>query len=423
MTYHNAIKYIKSAPDSTPAEDSSKTRVTALLSALGDPQKKIKYLRLAGNNGKSVCAQMLTSILNEAKICNGSLTMPLHEDLRENVKVNGAPLSIDETVRYTEQVAAAAASVNENAKINGEANFTPTAREIMLCIALLQFVAKDCKLALIECDHNTDDPSRFLPVPLSAVICGAIPSEDTEEIAKIRSYVQRGINEITSVPQDQGAYTIIAQTCHSVNCRLTISMPQNAKISAINLRGTTFTHKGQEYTIRICGRFQVANAILAIESAEMLTRNGYSISKENVKKGLLNVVLPSKFEIISISPTIIIDSTHSPIAIETVSDSMAEFKHITGNKVRLCLPYGELCEQYVSALEARGYEIESIIAYVQANDTLTEASSHPLIPCKSIKQTVKAALSNLTPDSLLLASGTSDFSDAIRYEALASLGF
>ena len=423
MTYHNAIKYIKASPDTTPSGESSKKRLTALLSALGDPQKKIKYLRLAGNNGKSVCAQMLTSILNEAKICNGSLTMPLHEDLRENIKVNGAPLSIEETVRYTEQVVAAATSINEMAKKNGGPYFTPTAREIMICIALLQFVTKGCKLALVECDHNTDDPSRFLPVPLSAVICGAIPSDDTDEISKIRSYVQRGINEITSVPQDQGAYEIIAKTCHSVNCRLTISMPQNAKISAINLRGTTFTHKSQEYTIRICGRFQVANAILAIESAEMLTRNGYSISKENVKKGLLNVVLPSKFEIISISPTIIIDSTHSPIAIETVSDSMAEFKHITGNKVRLCLPYGELCEQYVSALEARGYEIESIIAYVQANDTLTEASSHPIIPCKSIKQTVKAALSNLTPDSLLLVSGISDFSDAIRYETLASLGF
>lgn len=423
MTYHNAIKYIKTAPNTTPAEESSKERVATLLRELGDPQRKIKYLRLAGNNGKSVCAQMLTSILNEAGICNGSLTMPLRAELRENVRVNGVPLSIAETVSYTEQVARAVASINATANTDGAKAFAPTSHEIMLCIALLHFIASGCKLALIECDHSADDPSRFLPVPLSAIICGAIPSNDTAEISKIRSYVQRGISEITSVPQDQGAYGIIAQTCHSVNCRLTISMPQNAKISAINLRGTTFSHKGIEYKIRICGRFQVANAILSIESAEMLTRNGYSISKEHVRDGLLNVTLPSKFEIVSISPTIIIDSTHSPIAIETVSDSMAEFKPITGSKVRLCLPYGELCEQYVSALESRGYEIESIVAFAQDGVTYAKKLSQPLTVCKSIKQTVKSALSKLDSSNLLLVSGESDFSDAVRYEALSLLGF
>jgi folylpolyglutamate synthase/dihydropteroate synthase len=87
MTYHNAIKYIKNAPNVTPKNSSAKQRIARLCKTLGDPQKRIKYVRLAGSNGKSVCAQMLTSILNEAKICNGSLTMPLHEDLRENVKV------------------------------------------------------------------------------------------------------------------------------------------------------------------------------------------------------------------------------------------------------------------------------------------------------------------------------------------------
>ena len=87
MTYHNAIKYIKNAPNVTPKNSSARERIERLFKMLGDPQKKIKYIRLAGSNGKSVCAQMMTSILNCAKILSGCLTMPLLSELRENVRI------------------------------------------------------------------------------------------------------------------------------------------------------------------------------------------------------------------------------------------------------------------------------------------------------------------------------------------------
>ena len=429
MTYHNAIKYIKNAPNITPKDSSAKSRIEKLCSALGDPQKKIKYVRLAGNNGKSVCAQMMTSILNKAEILSGSLTMPLLSELRENIKIGGMPLSIEETTAFTEQIAKAVAAINARCEIEEsekKATFAPTAHEIMLCVALLAFVSHDCKLAFIESDHNAEDPSRFLPAPLSAIICGAIPSDDSDEISKIRSYIQRGINEITSVPQDQGAYAIIASTCHSANCRLTISMPQNAKISSLNLRGTKFSYKGFEYALNICGRFQVTNAILAIESAEMLIRNGYKIKKTDIADGLLAVTLPSKFEVLSILPTIIVDSTYSPIAIETVSDSMAELKDITGAKVRLCLPYGELCEQYIDALTRRGYIIESIVALSLLDDSDEHASELcgiPITVCKTSKLTAKKALFELCADTTLLVSGKANVTEKIRYEILSILSF
>ena len=240
----------------------------------------------------------------------------------------------------------------------------------------------------------------------------------------MRSYIQRGITEITSVPQDPEAYAIIAATCHSANCRLTMSMPSNADVSSLTLGGTTFKYKDTEYRLKICGRFQVTNAILAIESAEMLIRNGFKISKQSIKDGLLATHLPSKFEILSISPTIIIDSTHSPIAIETVSDSMAELKVFTGSKVRLCLSDEELCLPYELAMKNRGYEIESIITLPspdtdEAQERLYEAATI----VKNPKSAAKAALNNLTPDLILLVSGRTNITEKIRYEILAIMGF
>ena len=426
MTYHNAIKYIKNAPNVTPKNPTARQRIIRLCKTLGDPQKRIKYVRLAGSNGKSVCAQMMTSILGDAGILSGCLTMPLRSELRENVRIGGAPISMEETVELTEQVVKAVAAINAEEKASDpeqKSVFAPTAHEIMLCIAMLAFVKHGCKLVFIESDHSTEDPSRFLPAPLSTIICGAIPSEDKEEIAKIRSYIQKGITEITSVPQNPGAYAIIAETCHNANCRLTISMPSNAKISSLNLRGTIFNYKGTEYKLKICGRFQVTNAILAIESSKMLMRNGFSIDKQSIINGLAKTTLQSKFEIISISPTIVIDSTHTPIAIETVSDSMAELKGFTGNKIRLCLTEEELCEPYSDALLRRGYEIESIISLPSFDDEFTSSSDSNVTLCKTPKLAAKAALANLSSDSFLLISGRADVAEKIRYEMLAILGF
>ena len=429
MTYHNAIKYIKNSPNITPKDSSAKNRVDALLSALGNPQKKIKYVRLAGNNGKSVCAQMMTCILNEAGILSGSLTMPLLSELRENVKIGGQMISMDETVSFTEQVVKAVAEINSSSEqTDGESRkvFAPTAHEIMLCIALLAFEAHKCKIAFIESDQSTDDPSRFLPIPLSAIICGAIPSDNREEISKMQAYIQRGISDVVSVPQDADAFQIIQSTCHSANCRLTISVPKKASVSSLNLGGTKFSYKGNDYSLRICGRFQVTNAILAIEACNVLFRNGYKIEQDHVTKGLQKTALPSKFEILSVSPTIIIDSTYTPIAIDTVCDSMTELKEFIGNRVRLCLPFGELCEQYVKALTNRGYEIESIFALSLSDDDDYESLNDLQIPInvfETPKQIAKKVLATLDKDTILLVSGKANISEKIRYEILSFLGF
>ncbi len=429
MTYHNAIKYIKNSPNITPKDTSAKSRIDTLLSALGSPQKKIKYIRLAGNNGKSVCAQMMTCILNESNILSGSLTMPLLFELRENIKIGGQMISMEETVSFTEAVVKAVAEINasaEQADVNARKVFAPTAHEIMLCIALLAFELHKCKIVFIESDQSTDDPSRFLPIPMSAIICGAIPNDNKEEISKMQSYIQRGLTDVVSVPQDADAFQIIQSTCHAANCRLTISVPQKASVTTLNLGGTKFSYKNNEYALRICGRFQVTNAILAIETCNVLSRNGYKIEQNHIAKGLQKTTLPSKFEILSVSPTIIIDSTYAPIAIETVCDSMAELKDFIGNKVRLCLPLGELCEQYTEALTARGYNIESIYALSLSDDDDADPLNNLQIPTNVFntpKQIAKKVLASLDKDTILLVSGKTNISEKIRYEILSILGF
>ncbi len=421
MTYHNAIKFIKNSPIAPPENSSPAQRITELRAALSNPQRKLKYIRLAGNNGKTVCARMLISILNSAGITNGCLSMPIYSEIRDNVRINGEPITMEETVSYVEQICQA---VNRmNAKKSEEELFRPTQNEIMLVLAMLAFMEHDCELCLLESDHIGNDPSRFIYPPLGAVICGKIPSDDKEEIAKIRSYISRGIQEIVSIPQDSDSFKTIYDICANAACRFTIPTKNNFNITRLNLRNTDFTYKDSEYSLRLCGKFQALNALVTIEACEMLVRAGYNIEKEHVKLGLSNVTAPCKFEVLSISPTIFADSTHASLAISTICDSLADFKELTGNKIKLCLPAGELISQFVECLEQRGYCIKKVSALAEEGFCGSHDYPFPVKVLKTVKQTVKDALAELESDEILFISGPSNFTRAIRYELLASLGF
>ncbi len=436
MTYHNAIKYIKNLPKS--AKESARfERIRLLCNHLGDPQNRIKYVRLAGNNGKTLCGGMLTSVLKKADISTGYLAMPARDDIRANIVIDTKPISMDETVRYLSEVIAAINRINDERKTcavsEGGADlpapepFVPTSAEILLLMALIAFKDKACKLCLIESDHEGDDPSLFMPSPFATVICGAIPVGDKKDIARIRSYVTRGVQEIISAPQDQEAYRILSDTCASVNCRLTLALKSAITVQKLTLRETEFSYKNNFYSLNLCGKFQIINATVVIETLEMLSRRGFDIPSKATHSGLSSLNIPSKFEVLSVMPLIIADSTHTPVAIEKVCDSMADFRDITGNKVRLCLPKGELIELYVKALTDRGYNVFDIIA-LDTNDDTNEteyASDVPrtVTPCKTVKATVKAALCDLEKDSILLVSGHHSFTEKIRYEILQRLGF
>ncbi len=427
MTYHNAIKYIKTSPNITPKDSSAASRVAKLFAALGNPQKNKKYIRLAGSNGKTVCARMLVSILNKSNICNGCLSMPIHSEIRENIRINGKPISMEKTVKYVEQIVEAVSRINQDDEAT-QVIFRPTEHEVMLCMAFLAFADHKCTLAIIENDQSANDPSRFLHSPFAAVICGRVPGGDQKEIAKIRAYITRGIKEIISCPSTPEAHKDIGEICVLANCRRTLAARNRCKIDSLNLRGASFTYKEKPYSIHLCGKFQITNALIAIETAEMLARNGYPITEESIQKGLSSVEAPCKFELISYSPTIIADSTHSGVAIATICTSLADFKDVMGTKIHLCLPDGDLVAKYIDTLRARGYTIEKVSLLCENAETTFdysqfEADGITFISSKTAKKVASTALKGLQKDCTLFISGDSNFTINIRHELLAILGF
>jgi folylpolyglutamate synthase/dihydropteroate synthase len=259
---------------------------------------------------------------------------------------------------------------------------------------------------------------------LAAAVCGTIPKQNAKDMQQIRSYICHGIQEVVSAPQDQEAYHMLSRTCATINCRLTIPTKTELQIVKSTLSGTDFVYRNQPYHLNLCGQFQITNAMVALEILQMLARHGYPLSEEQKQQGLRSVKLPCKFEILSVMPTIIADSTHSPDAIETVFHSLTELRSLIGAKLWLCLPDENLATHYLRIAQKQGYEIEKII--LQPNTAEEPVSLLPfdsVTVSDSLKNTVRYALTELPSDAILLISGTQDFTSKVRHELLKKLGF
>ena len=179
MTYHNAVKYILTAPSKNGAAESFE-RIELLASRLGSPHRHLKYVRFGGSNGKTVCQIMLSRILSECGVRVGSLLMPSYDDPRENVLICDKPLSMQDTVRYVSRIAEVVTELKieidvfksddsiletdiPESMISGKIGVEPTKNELIFLMALLAFNENSCSVCLIECDHNGTDPTKMLP--------------------------------------------------------------------------------------------------------------------------------------------------------------------------------------------------------------------------------------------------------------------
>ena len=188
------------------------------------------------------------------------------------------------------------------------------------------------------------------------------------------------------------------------------------------MNGSDFSYRNTAYHLGLCGKFQISNATVALEILEVLSRRGFPITEEQIQEGFRKTKIPAKLEILSISPTIIADSTHSEVAVETVCESMTDFREILGHRVRLCLPTGSLIERYQEVLTQQKYEISECVTF--PSELLAEPTLSPYAPKqKKIVEVAKLALRDLKPDEILLISGPYCFTAAIRAVLLKNISF
>lgn len=416
MTFQNAIKRLISAPDES-AEGVAGSRLRAILHRLGNPQKEISYLRLVGISGKTVCSHMLSSVLCLSDYTTGTLTMSLDGDVREAIRIDHAPISFEELAEHVGLLHLLLKQMNKERKEkNEEGEITATKHELLLCTALLAFRAHGCRLCIIEGNGASSDPTRFLPTPVAAAVCGEIPCDQPNRVRdQIRSYLYHGIQEIVCAPQKQEAYHLISEICAKINCRLTFPARTELTVLGSNLRGSEFSYRSRPYRLRLCGTFQVFNAIVTLEILAMLCRRGFQITETQIAAGLEQARLPARFELLSVSPTIIVDSSYTADSVRTVCGAIGELRDRIGSSICVCVPDEAVAKMALHSLEEQGCAVRQVVLYANSS----ERASHPCL--HSPREVSKHITQSTSFDSVWLILGHHTLTVPIREALLKQL--
>ena len=318
MTYEEALSYIHSICWKGSKLGLDRTR--ELLGKLNDPQKELKFIHIAGTNGKGSTAAMLSSILEEAGYRVGLYTSPFINRFNERMQVNHQPIPDEELAALTEYVRPHADAMADS----------PTEFELITALAMVWFARQKCDIVVLEVGMGGElDSTNIIDVPEAAVIA-AMGMDHVKElgptmadIARAKAGIIKEGGRVVSYGGNLEADEVIAAVCRARNASL--CQPDFSAIvpGDFSLEGQTFSYKGwRGLRIPLVGAYQMNNAAVVLETVEVLRQRGWSVSDEAVRQGLADTRWPARFEVLRRDPVFIVDGGHNPHGIRATAESL-----------------------------------------------------------------------------------------------------
>ncbi|MDR0812768.1 MAG: bifunctional folylpolyglutamate synthase/dihydrofolate synthase [Oscillospiraceae bacterium] len=334
-TIDEALSYITSAAfyGSKPGLD----RTEELLSKLGDPQKTLPFIHVAGTNGKGSVCSILESILTEAGYKTGLFTSPHLVRSNERIRVGKEDISDDDLLKLIADNKSAIESVRD----------TPTEFEIFTCLALKYFAQEECDIVILEVGLGGElDSTNIIPAPEVAVIT-AIGLDHTAElggtIAEIASakagIIKPGTGSLSQVVfygDDAQAEAVIRKKCAGI-AELYVADRSRLQVAQSDVFGSRVTVEPYgEMTLSLAGSFQPYNMLTAITAIERLTASGrFTVSGDAIVRGVRGAYWPGRFERLSESPLFVLDGAHNPQGAAAVRSSILALGRPAGKTVIL----------------------------------------------------------------------------------------
>ena len=300
------------------------TSIKMLLDELGNPQDKIKIVHVAGTNAKGSVSAYIESICQTSGYKVGLFASPAVFDYYEAYRINGQNISKEEYASVGSKVIEAVKQVNDK-------DIWPTSFEIETAIAYQYFYDKNVDIAIIETGMGGSlDATNVTKSTLVSVITpisidhSAFLGDTIDAIAHAKAGIIKKDSVVTcALDQREEAVNVIKKTAYDNNANVII--PDIKDI--VHNEDGTFDYKDiSGIRLKMYGKKQIENAVLAIETVRVLKEKYYykQIDEESIKTGLFNMILPGRIEKIGTEPDIIIDGAHNPAAAQALRDYVKE---------------------------------------------------------------------------------------------------
>lgn len=302
------------------------SRMVDLLERLGRPQDDLRFVHVAGTNGKgSVCAY-LASVLQAAGYKVGLFTSPFILCFEERIRVNGESIRAEELARAVQAVRPAVEAVE------ADTGDHPTEFELMAAVAFEHFRAVGCDIVVLEVGLGGRlDATNVIDASEASVICRIgldhtdLLGDTVAAIAGEKAGIVKPGCPVASWPQEREAMAIIEAVAAERGCELVV--PDFSQLAVEPLAGAAlrrFSWQGQEFETRLLGSYQPFNAALALETVRVLRGRGWDIPEEAEVAGIASARWPGRFEMVAASPLTIVDGGHNPQGAEALAASLAD---------------------------------------------------------------------------------------------------
>ena len=294
-------------------------RIEKLCRALGNPQKSLRFVHVAGTNGKGSFCAFLTEILKSAGYKVGTFTSPFILRFNERIAINGEAISDDALCEIANKVRSVCEQMDDK----------PTEFEIITAIGFQYFKDMECDIVVLECGLGGRlDATNIIEVPLLSVITGVdfdhqnFLGDTIELIASEKAGIIKENRPVLWCGNNSAAEKIIIKEAETKNAAL-YKNKQNVKIKSADFSGTEFSFEEfNNIKISLLGSYQPKNASNVIMAAKILCGCGLNIDDADIINGLKNTTWPARFEKLSDSPLIIFDGSHNPEGVKAAVDSI-----------------------------------------------------------------------------------------------------
>ena len=408
MTLDEALRYIHEVcwKGTIPGLE----RIQALLDAMGNPERKCKFVHVTGTNGKGSTCAMVASILRKAGYKTGLYTSPYLIRFNERIQINGEQISDADICELTEYVKPFAESIFER----------PTEFEMVTAIGFEYFARHKCDIVVCEVGMGGEfDATNVIPAPEAAVICNIgldhteVLGDTLEKIAGAKAGIIKPGCDAVLYRERPSVEAVFEERCKALNAPLHKADFDSLHLLSHSLEGQVFDwERFHALRLPLLGEHQLHNAAVALTTARVLQKRGWKITDEQIREGIESVRWPGRFELMRKDPMFIIDGGHNPQCIEALVKNIRDYlpgreltvlTGVLGDKDFHCMyrDVAQYAKEFITITpaNARALTAEKLADYLRQ-------FGKPVTACDVVADGVRLAIEHAGENGVVLCYGS-----------------
>ena len=343
-------------------------------------EKDMKFIHIAGTNGKGSCTEIISNILMKQGYKVGKFMSPHLIKYNERISINGEEISDEEMVNIIEELKPKIENYNRTEKVN------ITLFELETIMALLYFYRKNVDFVVLETGlGGLYDCTNIITKPIVSVITSIgydhmhILGNTLPEIAYQKAGIIKENSNTVIFEETPEIDEVFINQCKIKNNNLHIVKKSDISNYSFDNKLQHFDYKNiKGLSINLKGKMQIQNASLCIEVMNILNENGYKVDIENIKNGLKTVIHKGRMEELNSNPIIVYAGVHNELAIRNLQDMV---KMYYNNFQRVYIISILKRKDYRTMLNLLSKDSNAMFVLTSGNDEERYASKEDLFEC------------------------------------------